>query len=58
MKAQSGKSPLQWILIIAVAIIIVGVVIAMIFGDSDEFRNMIKQYQNNNTNNTVQTETK
>ena len=34
------------------------VAVAMIFGDNEEFLNMIKKYQNKNTNNTVQTQTK
>lgn len=57
MKAQDGKSPFEWILTIAVTAVIVGVVIAMIFaGNTDEIVNKIKQNQNTNTNNTVQTE--
>lgn len=32
MKNQSGKSPLGWIITIAVALIIAGVIVAMIFG--------------------------
>lgn len=32
MKNQSGKSPLWWIIAIAVTLIITGVAIAMIFG--------------------------
>lgn len=32
MKNQNGKSPLEWIIVIAVALIITGVVVAMIFG--------------------------
>lgn len=32
MKEQSGKSPLGWIITIVVALLIVGVSIAMIFG--------------------------
>lgn len=32
MKNQNGKSPLGWIIAIAVGVIIVGVAVAMIFG--------------------------
>ena len=56
MKEQNGKSPLGWIITIAVGLIIAGVIIAMIFGDTEEISNIIKQYQNKN--NTVQTQIK
>lgn len=56
MKEQSGKSPLGWIITIAVGLIIAGVAVAMLFADNEEVSNMIKQYQNDN--NTVQTQTK
>ena len=56
MKNQSGKSPLGWIITIAVALIIAGVTIAMLFADNEEFSNMVKQYPNKD--NTVQTQTK
>ena len=56
MKAQDGKSPFQWILTIAITSVIVGIIIAMIFGgNTDEIVDKIKQ--NQNTNNTVETET-
>ena len=56
MKNQNGKSPLGWIITIAVALIIAGVAVAMIFAGNEDISNMIKQYQNKNTNNTVQTQ--
>lgn len=43
MKNQSGKTPFQWIIIIAVGLIIGGVVIAMIFGDTSEVPNILNQ---------------
>lgn len=55
MKAQDGKSPFQWILTIAITSVIVGIIIAMIFGgNTDEIVDKIKQ--NQDTNNTVETE--
>ena len=56
MKDESGKSPLEWIIIITVSLLIIGVVIAMLFVGNEDVSNMIEQYKN--TNNTVQTETK
>ena len=58
MKNENGKTPLGWLITIVVTILIAGVAVAMIFGDNEEFANMIKKYQNKNTNNTVQTQTK
>ena len=58
MKNQSGKSPLGWIITIAVSLLIVGVVVAMLFVENEDVSNMIEQYKNKNTNNTVQTQTK
>ena len=56
MKEQSGKTPLGWIITIAVSVIIAGIVVAMIFADNEEISNMIEKYQNKN--NTVQTQEK
>ena len=56
MKEQAGKTPLGWIITIAVSVIIAGVVVAMIFADNEEISNMIEKYQNKN--NTVQTQEK
>ena len=55
MKNENGKTPLGWLITIVVTILIAGVAVAMIFGDNEEFTNMIKKYQNKNTNSTVQT---
>lgn len=35
MNKQDGKTPLMWVVTIAVALIIGGVIIAMIFGNTD-----------------------
>ena len=58
MRDENGKTPLGWLVTIIIVLLIAGVTIAMIFGDNEEFSNMVKQYQNKNTNNTVQTQTK
>ena len=54
MKSQSGKSPLGWIITIAVSLIILGVVVAMLFVGNEDVSNMIEQYKNKNNQNTIQ----
>lgn len=56
MKNQSGKSPLGWIITIAVSLIIAGVAVAMIFAGNEDISNMIEQYDEKNQNKTVQTQ--
>ena len=58
MKDEKGMTPLQWIVTIAVLLIIAGVSVAMIFGNEFELQNKDEQNQNTNENNTIQTETK
>lgn len=56
MNKQAGKSPLGWIITIAVTLLILGVVVAMLFVDNEQVSNMIEQFKNKN--NTVQTQSK
>ena len=56
MRDENGKTPLGWIVTIAVTLIIAGVTFAMLFADNEQVSNKIEEYRNKN--NTVQTETK
>lgn len=58
MKNQSGKSPLGWIITIVISLLIVGVIIAVAFVGNEDVTDWIEQYQNKDTNNTVQTQSK
>lgn len=44
MNDQDGKTPLEWIVTIAVLTVIIGVSIAMIFGNTSEVLNILKQF--------------
>ena len=55
MKKQDGKTPLEWIVTIAIVLILAGVAVAMIFGNTDVSSKIKEKLQNTNTNNTVQT---
>ena len=46
MKNQSGKSPLGWIIVLVVLLIIAGISVAMIFGGTDIIPNLIEKIQN------------
>lgn len=58
MKNQNGKSPLEWIITIAVVLVIVGVAVAMIFAGNEDFLNIIKRNKNSNTAINTQVENK
>lgn len=55
MRDDNGMTPLGWIVTIAVVLLIIGVSVAMIFGNEFELPNKKDQNQNQNTSNTVQT---
>ncbi len=46
MKNESGKTPVEWIIIIAVSLLIIGVVIAMLFIGNEDVLDLIKQFFN------------
>ena len=54
MKNESGKTPLGWLITIIISLIVVGVVVAMLFVDNQEFSNKIKENQNRNSNRHIQ----
>ena len=56
MKNQSGKTPLGWLIAIVISLLVVGVVIAMLFVDNQEFSNKVKEYQNKNNTSQTQSE--
>ena len=56
MKNQSGKTPLGWIITIVIALLVAGVVIAMLFADNEEFSNKVKEYRNKNNTSQIQSE--
>lgn len=56
MRNENGKTPLAWIVTIAVSLVIAGVTVAMLFADNEDVSKMIEGFLNKN--NKVQTENK
>ena len=55
MKNQKGYTPLTWILIVSISLLIIGVIIAMLFVNTDIVYEIKEKIQNSDEQKTIET---
>lgn len=55
MKNQKGYTPLTWILIVAISLLIIGVSVAMLFANTDVANEIKEKFQNSDEEKKIET---